>query len=79
MTVKMVLVGATLVAASIALGAGGASAEPHATPNGLVGAWNMMMDSTMAPGTGGAMDHANHHGNHGMFRAVCVSSGDFCS
>jgi hypothetical protein len=39
---------------------------------------NMLQDPTMAPGTGGAMDHANPNGDAGMFHATCVSAGQFC-
>jgi hypothetical protein len=38
----------------------------------------MLMDPTMAPGTGGAMDVDNAHGDAGMFHAGCVSAGQFC-
>ncbi len=56
-----------------------ASATPsHTTPNGYVGAMNMLQDPTMAPGAGGAMDHANPNGDAGMFHATCVSAGQFC-
>jgi hypothetical protein len=39
---------------------------------------NMLQDPTMAPGAGGAMDHANPNGDAGMFHATCVSAGQFC-
>ena len=58
---------------------GVAAATPtQTTPNGYVGAMNMLQDPTMAPGTGGAMDHANPNGDAGMFHATCVSAGQFC-
>jgi hypothetical protein len=44
----------------------------------LSGAWNMLHDSTMLPGAGGAMDHDNVNGNIGMCKAVLVSSGIGC-
>jgi hypothetical protein len=74
----------TSVAASIGLlalatvPAGAAAAPTQPTPNGYVGAMNMLQDPTMAPGTGGAMDHANPSGDSGMFHATCVSAGQFC-
>jgi hypothetical protein len=74
----------TSLAASIGLLAlaalpGSAGATPaQPTPNGYVGAMNMLQDPTMAPGSGGAMDHANPNGDAGMFHATCVSAGQFC-
>lgn len=74
----------TAAAASIALlGLGAlpgsaAAMATHATPNGYVGAMNMLQDPTMAPGSGGAMDRDNPNGNAGMFHATCVSAGFFC-
>jgi hypothetical protein len=71
-----------LVAASAAMAlaafAGGASASPPPTPNGYVGAWNMLNDPTMLPGSDGPMDKDNYHGNIGMCGAVLVSSGIGC-
>jgi hypothetical protein len=74
----------TALAASLALlglaalpGSAGASGPPT-TPNGYAGAMNMLQDPTMAPGAGGAMDHANPNGDAGMFHATCVSAGQFC-
>lgn len=71
----------TAVAGSIALlglaalpGSAGAMAQ-HTTPNGWVGAMNMLQDPTMLTG---AMAHANGNGDAGMFRATCVSAGQFC-
>ena len=58
-------------------GIAGASAPPT-TPNGYVGALNMLQDPTMAPGTGGPMDVNNPQGDAGMFHAACVSAGQFC-
>jgi hypothetical protein len=52
--------------------------DTHTTPNGWVGAMNMLQDPTMTPGAGGAMDHDNANGNAGMFHAACVSAGFFC-
>lgn len=63
---------------SLAAFAGSASATPPPTPNGYVGAWNMLQDPTMPPGSGGAMDKDNPNGNAGMCRAVYVSSGIGC-
>jgi hypothetical protein len=74
----------TAMTATIALlalaampGSAGATAT-HRTPNGWPGAMNMLVDPTMPPGTGGAMDHANANGDSGMFGATCVSAGYFC-
>jgi hypothetical protein len=50
----------------------------HATPNGWLGAMNMLQDPTMAPGTGGAMDNDNANGTAGMFRATCITAGFGC-
>jgi hypothetical protein len=44
----------------------------------LWGAGNVLHDSTMLPGAGGAMDHDNVNGNIGMCKAVLVSSGIGC-
>lgn len=72
----------TLIAATAVLGlaafSGSAAATAPPTPNGYAGAWNMLQDPTMAPGTGGAMDKDNVNGNIGMCRAVYVSSGTGC-
>jgi hypothetical protein len=74
----------TAVAGSIALlglaalPANAGAMATHTTPNGWVGAMNMLQDPTMAPGTGGPMDTANANGNAGMFHATCVSAGAFC-
>jgi hypothetical protein len=65
-----------LALAAFPSGAGATPAQP--TPNGYVGAMNMLQDPTMAPGAGGAMDHANPNGDAGMFHATCVSAGQFC-
>lgn len=54
------------------------AASTHTTPSGYTGAWNMLNDPTMLPGSGGAMDHDNANGNAGMCRAVLVSSGAGC-
>jgi hypothetical protein len=71
-----------LVSASAAIGiaafVGTASASAPTTPNGYAGAWNMLQDPTMLPGTGGAMDHDNLNGNIGMCGAVLASSGVGC-
>jgi hypothetical protein len=66
-----------LVSASAAIGiaafAGTASASAPTTPNGFVGACNMLNDPTMFTV---AMVNANHNGFVGMFRAVDASGGD---
>ena len=68
-----------LLAVATALAfAGAAAADPSPTPNGYTGAWNMLQDPTMLPGSGGAMDKANVNGNIGMCRAASVSSGVGC-
>lgn len=64
--------------AVLALPSAAAATPSHTTPNGFVGAMNMLQDPTMAPGTGGAMDNDNPNGNAGMFHATCVSAGQFC-
>lgn len=76
---KKVLILAATVAAVVATGAGSASAGTDPAPGtGQPGAWNMLHDPTMLPGTGGAMDHDNSNGNIGMCKAVLVSSGIGC-
>jgi len=76
---RLTAVTGTVIALGLAVLPAGASAMPtHATPNGFVGAMNMLQDPTMAPGAGGAMDQANPNGNAGMFNATCVSAGQFC-
>jgi hypothetical protein len=68
-----------LGAASVILGlaafGGSAAASPPTTPNGYVGAWNMLQDPTMATGP---MGKDNPNGNAGMCTAVLVSSGTPC-
>jgi hypothetical protein len=76
---KKVLMLAATVAATVATGVGSSSAATGPAPGtGLPGAWNMLHDATMLPGTGGAMDHDNINGNIGMCKAVLVSSGIGC-
>jgi hypothetical protein len=76
---KKVLILAATLAAAVATGAGGAGAAGGPAPGtGLPGAWNMLNDPTMLPGTGGAMDRDNINGNIGMCKAVLVSSGIGC-
>jgi hypothetical protein len=71
-------VGSIAVLALAALPSVASATPSHTTPNGFVGAMNMLQDPTMAPGAGGAMDHANPNGDAGMFHATCVSAGQFC-
>ena len=76
---RLTAVTGTVVALGFAALPAGASAMPtNATPNGFLGAMNMLQDPTMGPGAGGAMDQANPSGNAGMFHATCVSAGQFC-
>lgn len=75
---RLLAVQAAVVALGLAGLAGTASATAPMTPTGYPGAWNMLNDPTMLPGSGGAMDHANPHGDAGMCRAVLVSSGIGC-
>jgi hypothetical protein len=70
--------GAVVALGLAAMPAGAAAMPTHTTPNGFLGAMNMLQDQTMAPGAGGAMDQANPNGNAGMFHATCVSAGQFC-
>lgn len=60
------------VSATIGLAvlSGGAAAAAGPTPNGYVGACNMLM---AGPGMANAMSADNPRGNAGMFRAVSVS------
>jgi hypothetical protein len=71
-----------LTAATVAVAltgvAGTASASAPTTPTGHAGAWNMLNDPTMLPGSGGPMDRDNPNGNAGMCRAVLASSGVGC-
>jgi hypothetical protein len=82
-----------LVSALVALGltafAGGAAAAPNPTPNGFVGACNMVAAwPGEGPGNGvgvqpgGGMELAmsvdNPNGNDGMFHAVFVSGNGDC-
>lgn len=76
---RLTAMAGTIAVLGLAALPGVAAATPtQATPNGYVGAMNMLQDPTMAPGTGGAMDHANPNGDAGMFHATCVSAGQFC-
>jgi len=76
---RLTAVAGTIAVLGLAALPGVASATPsNTTPNGYVGAMNMLQDPTMAPGSGGAMDHDNANGNAGMFHATCVSAGQFC-
>ena len=58
--------------------AGAASASAPTTPSGYAGAWNMLNDPTMLPGSGGPMDRDNPNGNAGMCTAAIASSGVGC-
>lgn len=74
---------ATLLTAAAALFvlaafAGIASASAPTTPGGYAGAWNMLHDPTMLPGSGGPMDKDNPNGNAGMCTATFQSSGVGC-
>ncbi len=66
-----------LIAATAALGlsglAGTAAASPPTTPNGYVGACNMLRDPTMLTV---AMANDASQGNAGMFHATLLTSGD---
>lgn len=66
---------AILVAAAVLAFAGTAAGAATPTPNGDAGACNVLLDPTMMPGAGGAMDHADAAGDAGMFRAVTESAG----
>ena len=69
---------AVTVTVALAGLAGTASASAPTTPTGYAGAWNMLNDPTMPPGSGGPMDRDNPNGNAGMCRAVLASSGVGC-
>lgn len=73
----LALQAATIAVALVGL-TGTASASAPTTPNGYAGAWNMLNDPTMLPGSGGPMDRDNANGNAGMCHAVLVSSGIGC-
>jgi hypothetical protein len=75
---RVLAIHATAAAIVLAGFAGSGSASAPVTPNGYAGAWNMLNDPTMVPGTGGAMDHSNPNGDAGMCRAVLASSGVGC-
>lgn len=76
---KLTAIASTVALLGLAGLPGSAGAMPtHATPNGYVGAMNMLQDPTMPPGTGGAMDTNNANGDTGMFHATCVTAGRFC-
>jgi hypothetical protein len=66
-----------LVSTLVVLGlTGTVSVEASTTPapgTGYVGACNMLLDPTMRPGSGGAMDHDAPQGTAGMNHAVDVS------
>jgi hypothetical protein len=72
---RVFLLHAATIAIVLAGLAGTASAS---APTGYSGAWNMLNDPTMLPGSGGAMDHSNANGIAGMCKAVLVSSGVGC-
>jgi len=70
---RLVALVSTLVVLALT---GTVSVEASTTPapgTGLPGACNMLLDPTMLPGTGGAMDHDAPQGNAGMHTAVAVS------
>ena len=78
---KRVLAGLVAAAAAtlvLAAFAGIASASAPTTPGGYAGAWNMLHDPAMLPGSGGPMDKDNPNGNAGMCTAVLQSSGVGC-
>lgn len=75
---RLLLLLAALAVLAVAAFPAGASATAPPTPSGYAGAWNMLNDPTMLPGSGGAMDHANINGDAGMCTAVLVSSGVGC-
>ena len=76
---KLVAIASTVAIVGLAALPNSAGATgPQPTPNGYVGALNMLQDPTMAPGTGGPMDTNNANGDAGMFHAACVSAGQFC-
>lgn len=77
---RLVAIPGVLIGLAFGLAAlpGSAYAAPGDSPTGYVGAWNMLHDPTMLPGSGGAMDHDNANGNAGMCRAVLKSSGTGC-
>jgi hypothetical protein len=75
---KALVLAATLAAIAAAAVGNASAATGPAPGTGLSGAWNMLHDSTMLPGAGGAMDHDNVNGNIGMCKAVLVSSGIGC-
>ncbi len=70
-----VAVAASLVALSLTAFAGSVSAAPDPTPNGYVGACNMLQ--AWGVGAQGGMENAmsrdNPNGNDGMWRAVDAS------
>ncbi|HEU5477247.1 MAG TPA: hypothetical protein VFU64_05380 [Gaiellaceae bacterium] len=69
------LVGAT---AAIALSgmAGAASASPSTTPNGYIGACNMLLDPTMLTVAMAKDGGFSSPGSVGMFTATGITSGD---
>ena len=75
---RLLALPAATIAVALAGFAGTASASAPTTPTGYIGAWNMLNDPTMPPGSGGAMDHDNANGNAGMCTAVLASSGVGC-
>lgn len=67
MAAPCILMGLTFGLTALPSSAFAASGD---SPSGYVGACNMLHDPTMAPGTGGAMDHDNANGTTGMWGAV---------
>lgn len=69
---------AVAAASCLVIFVGAASASAPTTPTGYAGAWNMLKDPTMVPGSGGPMDRDNQNGNAGMCTAASASSGVGC-
>jgi hypothetical protein len=85
---RALVVVSTLVILALTAFSGSAAAAPPVTPNGYVGACNMVAAwpgggpaNGVGVQPGGGMEHAmtvdNPNGNAGMYRAVAVSGG-FC-
>ena len=85
---RALIVVSTLIVLALTAFSGSAAATPPVTPNGFVGACNMVAawpgeGPSLGVGVqaGGGMEHAmtvdNPNGNAGMDRAVTVSGG-FC-
>lgn len=70
---KRLILAIVSTAILMAVMAGAAVAAPSSTPNGWIGACNMMRDKTML--TIPMVRNLQGNGNDGMFRAVAVSGG----